>query len=142
MEYQVVYTAVYYVDARDEEHALELGAEKHAEFPDGEFSAVRNPYVSPLSSLQDGTYSISVLDRIPYLVDRNEGFWVAYRPVESIADVPDGTYLGIWTDPDTGIRDYDATVFIETLDYALAKAKEWGQKAIWDNANKVAISVN
>lgn len=142
MEYQVVYTAVYYVDARDEEHALELGAEKHAEFPDGEFSAVRNPYASPLSSLQDGTYSISVVDRIPYLVDRHTGYWVAYRPVESIADVPDGAHLGIWTDPDTGIRDYDATVFIETLDYALAKAKEWGQKAIWDNANKVAILVS
>ncbi len=142
MKYQITYTAVYYVDADNEDNALDLAMEQHSELPDGGWDVIRDPYESPLESLQDGTYSISVLDRIPYLVDRNEGFWVAYKPVEAIADVPDGTHLGVWTDPDDGKRYYDATVFIETLDYALAKAKEWGQKAIWDNTNKVAISVN
>jgi hypothetical protein len=142
MKYQVIYTAVYYVDADNETSAKELAMAEHAKFPDGGWEAVRDPYASPLSSLEDGTYGLTVLDRTPYRVEREEGFWVAYKAIEAIADVPDGTYLGIWTDPDTGIRDYDATVFIETLDYALAKAKEWDQKAIWDNANKVAISVN
>jgi hypothetical protein len=142
MKYQVIYTAVYYVDAESEAEAKELGMAQHAELPDGGWDVMRDAYASPLSSLKDGTYAISVVDRIPFRVERETGFWVAYKPIEAIADVPDGTYLGIWTDPDTGIRDYDATVLIETLDHALAKAKEWGQKAIWDNANKVAISVS
>jgi hypothetical protein len=142
MKYQITYTAVYYVDADNEEQARELGMAQHAELPDGGWEVIRDPYASPLESLQDGTYAISVVDRIPFRVERETGFWVAYRPVEAIADVPDGTHLGVWTDPDDGKRYYDATVFIETLDYALAKAKEWDQKAIWDNANKVAISVN
>jgi hypothetical protein len=142
MQYQVTYTAVYYVDAKDEDEALDLAIEQHSELPDGGWEAIRDPYESPLSSLKDGTYGITVIDRVPFRVEREEGFWVAYRAVESIADVVDGTYLGVWTDPDDGKRYYDATVLVETLDYALSKAKEWGQKAIWDNANKVAIPVN
>jgi hypothetical protein len=142
MKYQITYTAVYYVDADNEEQARELGMAQHAELPDGGWEVIRDPYASPLESLQDGTYSLTVLDRAPYLVSRTEGFWVAYKPVEAIADVIDGTYLGVWTDPDDGKRYYDMTVHIETLDYALAKAKEWDQKAIWDIANNMAISVS
>ena len=142
MKYQITYTAVYYVDAENEFNALGLAMEQHAELPDGGWDVIRDPYESPLSSLQDGTYSLTVLDRAPYLVSRSEGFWVAYKAVESMDDVIDGTYLGVWTDPDDGKRYYDMTVHIETLDYALAKAKEWDQKAIWDIANEVAIPVN
>ena len=142
MKYQITYTAVYYVDADNEADAEQKGMSRHENNPDGGWEVIRDPYESPLESLQDGTYAISVVDRIPFRVERETGFWVAYRPVEAIADVPDGTHLGVWTDPDDGKRYYDATVFIETLDYALTKAKEWDQKAIWDNANKVAISVN
>jgi hypothetical protein len=141
MQYQVTYQATYYVDAKDEDEALDLAIEQHSDGPDGCWEAIRDPYESPLSSLKDGTYGISVLERVPYLVEREEGFWVAYKAVESIAGVEDGTYLGVWTDPDDGKRYYDATVLIEKRDYALSLAKEWGQKAIWDNANKVAIPV-
>jgi hypothetical protein len=142
MKYQITYTAVYYVDADNEADAEQKGMSRHENNPDGAWEVIRDPYESPLESLQDGTYSLTVLDRAPYLVSRTEGFWVAYKAVESLDDVIDGTYLGVWTDPDDGKRYYDMTVHIETLDYALAKAKEWGQKAIWDVANEVAIPVN
>jgi hypothetical protein len=138
MEYQVVYTAVYYVNARDEEHALELGAEKHAEFPDGEFSAVPDPYVSPLSSLQDGTYAITEAHSVAVRVYKLEGYWVAVEAVEALPDA--GQYLGVWTDS-AGQRFYDLTRHIESLDEALAVASYYGQREIWDCQANKAIPV-
>lgn len=140
MKYQVRYEATYYVDARDEDHALELGAEKHAEFPDGEFSAVRDPYVSPLEQLADGTYSITEAHSVPVLVLRDTGYWVGTEAVQSLSDVPQDEFLGVWTDP-AGTRYYDLVRHIEDLDEALAVASYYDQQAIWDNANNKEISV-
>jgi len=44
--WQVEYSAVYWVDAESEDEAIELGMEKHAEFPDGSWEAMIDPYDS------------------------------------------------------------------------------------------------
>jgi hypothetical protein len=44
--WQVSYNATYWVEATSEEEALELGMEKHYEFPDGDFEAMIDPYDS------------------------------------------------------------------------------------------------
>ena len=136
MKYQVVYTAVYYVDARDEDHALELGAEKHAEFPDGEFSAVPDPYVSPLEQLEDGTYAITEAHSYPVRVHKVDGFWVAVEAVESIPTA--GQHLGVWTDAN-GKRYYDRSVHINDRHTAIELGKIFNQLSIWDCAKNEAI---
>jgi hypothetical protein len=140
MKYQVTYTAVYYVDAKNEDEALDLAIEQHSELPDGSWEAVRDPYESPLSSLKDGTYAFTVVDHIPFRVEREEGYWVGTQAVLSLTDVPKGGYLGVWTDS-AGERFYDLTRHIQKLDEALAVASYYGQKAIWDNANNKEIPV-
>jgi hypothetical protein len=44
--WQVEYSAVYWVDAETEDEAIELGMEKHADFPDGSWEAMIDPYDS------------------------------------------------------------------------------------------------
>jgi hypothetical protein len=44
--WQVEYSAVYWVDAETEDEAIELGMEKHSEFPDGSWEAMIDPYDS------------------------------------------------------------------------------------------------
>jgi hypothetical protein len=44
--WQVSYNATYWVEAETEEEAIELGMEKHYEFPDGDFEAFVDPYDS------------------------------------------------------------------------------------------------
>ena len=141
MKYQVRYEATYYVDADNEDQALDLAMEQHSENPDGSWEAVRDPYASPLSSLADGTYRITEAHSVPVMVFRDTGYWVATQAVLSLSDVPEDGFLGVWTDPDDGERYYDLTRHIEGLDEAMAVASYYDQKAIWDNANKVAIPV-
>jgi len=44
--WQVSYNATYWVKATSEDEAIELGMEKHYEFPDGDFEAMIDPYDS------------------------------------------------------------------------------------------------
>ena len=44
--WQVEYSAVYWVKATSEEEAIEKGMESHAEFPDGSWEAMIDPYDS------------------------------------------------------------------------------------------------
>ena len=142
MKYQITYTAVYYVDADNEDNALDLAMEQHSELPDGSWEAVRDPYASPLEQLKDGTYRVTEAHSVPVLVtDVTDGYWVAFKAVESLDDARD-YYLGVWTDPADGKRYYDATVWLEDLGTALISAKQWNQISIWDIANNEAIPVN
>jgi len=136
MQYQVRYEATYYVEATDEDHAIDLAVEQHSNNPDGSWEAVRDPYESPLSSLADGTYRISEALCAPVKVFEETGYWVGTQAVLSLSDVPLDEYLGVWTDS-AGERFYDLTRHIEDLPEALAVASYYGQKAIWDiKANK------
>lgn len=38
-KYEISYTAYYYVEADNEDEAIELGMEEHEEFPDGSWEA-------------------------------------------------------------------------------------------------------
>ena len=138
MQYQVRYEATYYVEATDEDHAIDLAVEQHSNNPDGSWEAVRDPYESPLSSLEDGTYQ--VIEGVVYLAPRQSGYWVGVEPVQALGDVPQDGYLGVWTDS-AGERYYDLTRHIQDLTEALAVASYYGQKAIWDNANNKEIPV-
>ena len=140
MKYQVTYEATYYVDAESEDDALDRAIEQHGEFPNGSWETVRDPYESPLSSLADGTYSITEAHSVPVKVFRDTGYWVGIEPVQALGDVPQDGYLGVWTDS-AGERYYDLTRHIQDLDEALAVASYYGQKAIWDNANNKEIPV-
>ena len=113
MKYQVRYEATYYVDALDEDDAIYKAIEQHSEDPDGSWEAIRDPYESPLSSLADGTYRVDLSAPTPVIFDA--GYWVAVKPVESIADVEKDAYLGIWTDPSTDQRYYDQSERVEFL---------------------------
>jgi hypothetical protein len=44
--WQVDYSATYWIEATSEDEAIELGMEKHAEFPDGSWIAFIDPYDS------------------------------------------------------------------------------------------------
>ena len=44
--WQVEYSATYWVNAETEDEAIELGMEKHSEFPDGSWEAMIDPYDS------------------------------------------------------------------------------------------------
>jgi hypothetical protein len=44
--WQVEYSAVYWVDAESEDEAIEKAMESHAEFPDGSWEAMIDPYDS------------------------------------------------------------------------------------------------
>ena len=139
MKYQVRYEATYYVDADNEDHAIDLAVEQHSQLPDGSWEAVRDPYESPLSSLADGTYT--VLDGTAYLAPRQTGYWVGTLPVQALSDIAQGGFLGVWTDP-AGERWYDLARHIEDLTEALAVASYYDQQSIWDIAEEREIPVN
>jgi hypothetical protein len=44
--WQVEYSATYWVEATSEDEAIELGMEKHSDFPDGDWNAFIDPYDS------------------------------------------------------------------------------------------------
>jgi hypothetical protein len=44
--WQVEYNAAYWVEAETEDEAIELAMEKHADFPDGDWEAMIDPYDS------------------------------------------------------------------------------------------------
>ena len=90
----------------------------------------------------DGTYRITEAHSVPVMVFRDTGYWVATQAVLSLSDVPEDGFLGVWTDPDDRERYYDDTRHVEALNEALVLADYYGQKAIWDCANNVAIPVN
>ena len=141
MKYQVRYEATYYVDATDEDHAIDLAVEQHSQLPDGSWEAVRDPYASPLEQLPDGTYSITEAHSVPLRVFRSSGYWVGTQAVLSLDDVPRDGFLGVWTDP-AGERYYDLARHIEDLTEALAVASYYDQQSIWDISEGREIPVN
>jgi hypothetical protein len=147
--YQVTYEATYYVRANDEDEAIELAIEQHSENPDGAWAGSVDPYTSPLEDLDDGTYIMGV-DGLEDIERPMGGYWVGTVPVQDLASVPLGAYLGVWTDPSTarhwdkitGQRYYDITQYEADLTKALKLGKQFSQISIWDIAEARAIPVN
>jgi hypothetical protein len=147
--YQVEYRATYWVRAESEDEAIELGIEKHNEFPDGDYEAFIDPHVSPLEDLDDGTYIMGV-NGLEDIERPMGGYWVGTVPVQDLASVPLGAYLGVWTDPSTarhwdkttGQRYYDITQYEADLTKALKLGKQFSQISIWDIREARAIPVN
>lgn len=48
-------------------------------------------------------------------------------------------YLGVWTDPKSGVREVELVEHVETEGIARSVGRNRGEKAIWDCANAVAI---
>jgi hypothetical protein len=138
--YQVTYEATYYVRANDEDEAIELAIEQHNDGPDGSWEAQLEPYVSPLEDLDDGTYiqTIAGLEDYKGPVD---GYWIGTVPVQDLASVPLGAFLGVWTDPADGKRYYDITAYRIDLTEALKLGEQFSQISIWDISEKRAIPV-
>ncbi len=44
--YEVTYVATYYVNATNEDEAIELAIEQHEQLPDGQWEAIIDPYDS------------------------------------------------------------------------------------------------
>jgi len=100
--------------------------------------------------MQDGTYSINQGEL--YLVRSwTTGYWVAqtnntyvpktYQEQVEYAQVMMDRYgtpfVGVWTDKAGDIREpgdtyFDATHHVEDLIQAVAMARHWNQKSIWD----------
>lgn len=101
--------------------------------------------------INDGTYKVIAsgawADNYEYelVTDKKYGYWVAERGIMAQSVTTEnikgcisaingyvGSYFGIWTDPESGLVYFDKTYWVESLPVALAAAKGWGQKAIWD----------
>ena len=139
--YQVTYEATYYVRANDDDEAIELAIERHSHSPDGAWAGSIDPYASPLDDLDDGTYIMGI-EGLEDIVKPMGGYWIGTEAVQAVYDVPQGQYLGVWTDPTDGKRYYDRTVYRLDLTEALKLGKEHGQISIWDIAEDRPIPVN
>lgn len=136
MKYEVRYEATYWVEANDEDEAIDLAIEQHSENPDGSWDAVRDPHASPLESLADGTYRIINGIHPQLVIDVSDGYWVAIEAVESLYDAKHD-YLGVWTDAN-GERYYDRTIHINDRATAVGIGQAFNQLSIWDiKENKV-----
>jgi hypothetical protein len=139
--YQVEYSATYWVRADNEDDAIELAIEQHSEGPDGSWDAMLEPYKSPLEDLDDGTY-FKGFDGLEDYPAPSNGYWIGTVPVQDLADVPKGAFLGVWTDPEDNKRYYDITAYRIDLTEALKLGEQYSQKSIWDISEKRAIPVN
>ena len=147
--YQVEYSATYWVRAENEDDAIDLAIEQHSDGPDGSWDAMLEPYKSPLEDLDDGTYIMGV-NGLEDIERPMGGYWVGTVPVQDLASVPLGAYLGVWTDPSTarhwdkttGQRYYDITQYEADLTKALKLGKLFSQISIWDISEARAIPVN
>ena len=106
---------------------------------------IASNFRSSVNSLGSGTYRIrrvgsNGFDYSPY--NKSNGYFVAVTKNDltlrrfSELMVAEGL-LGVWIDPKTGVREVDATLWVESLEDAIRVGREFDQKAIWDcKANK------
>jgi hypothetical protein len=101
--------------------------------------------------INDGTYRVTAsgawIDNYEYelVTDKKSGYWVAerggmaqnlttdnFKSMISMVGGYVGMYVGVWTNPENGMVYVDKAHWVESLPVALAAAKTWEQKAIWD----------
>lgn len=86
--------------------------------------------------MKNGTYL--KIDGTFILSHAKSGYWVALHPT-TLDELMDGHYVGVWTNPETGITDYDRSVWISDLNDAMELGKAHNQLAIWDIANETEV---
>jgi len=87
--------------------------------------------------MNDGTYLN--LDGQFILSHAKSGYWVAVHKFDTLDDVVTGDYVGVWTNPESGVMYLDRSVWVSDLDNAIALGKEQGQLAIWDCENETEV---
>ena len=89
--------------------------------------------------MNDGTY-LNVNGTF-VLAHPTSGYWVGLYAT-TLDDTHDGQYVGVWTNPESGVTYYDRSVWVAELDNAIALGKSHEQLAIWDIANEKEIWLN
>jgi hypothetical protein len=90
--------------------------------------------------MENGTYLN--LDGQFILSHAKSGYWVAVHKYDSLDDTITGDYVGVWTNPESGVMYLDRSVWVADKADAIALGKQQGQLAIWDCANETEIWLN
>jgi len=86
--------------------------------------------------MENGTY-LNV-DGTFVLAQPKTGYWVGVHET-TLDDTHDGQYVGVWTNPVSGVTYYDRSVWVAELDNAIVLGKTHDQLAIWDIANETEV---
>lgn len=86
--------------------------------------------------MENGTY-LNVNGQF-VLSHPTSGYWVGIHET-TLADTLDGQYVGVWTNPVSGVTYYDRSVWVADLNDAIELGKAKDQLAIWDIANEVEV---
>ena len=66
------------------------------------------------------------------------GYWVGVHET-TLDDTLDGQYVGVWTNPVSGVTYYDRSVWVGELDNAIELGNANKQLAIWDIENETEV---
>ena len=89
----------------------------------------------------DGTY-MKFADNVMVRIDVPIGYWVASEKIATLDELADGEFVGVWTNPTTGITYFDKTMWIESLAMAKFIGERYNQLAIWDCENETEVWLN
>jgi hypothetical protein len=89
--------------------------------------------------MDDGTYRLTKGELVN--ADYRFGYLVAVAEAEALTKYPEGTLVGVWTDPRTGIVYTDISVWVRCKFDALNLARAHKQLAIWDAGLQVSVYV-
>ena len=87
--------------------------------------------------MQDGTYLN--LDGKFIKSHATSGYWVAVHKYDTLDDTMTGDYVGVWTNPESGVMYLDRSVWVADVNDAIDLGNYAGQLAIWDCANDTEI---
>jgi len=87
--------------------------------------------------MNDGTY-IKDGDEFTLITSATSGYWVAlYNTTPE--NIIEGQYMGVWTNPVSGVTYYDRTVWVADVTEAIDLGNKHNQLAIWDIANNIEL---
>jgi hypothetical protein len=87
--------------------------------------------------MNDGTY-IKDGDEFTLITSATAGYWVAlYKTTPE--NIIEGQYMGVWTNPASGVTYYDRTVWVADVTEAIDLGNKHDQLAIWDIANNIEL---
>jgi hypothetical protein len=86
--------------------------------------------------MENGTY-LNVNGQF-VLSHPTSGYWVGIHET-TLDDTLDGQYVGVWTNPESGVTYYDRSVWVADIEDAKALGMAHKQLAIWDCANETEV---
>jgi hypothetical protein len=87
--------------------------------------------------MNDGTYLN--LDGQFILSHAKTGYWVAVHKYDSLDDTISGDYVGVWTNPESGVMYLDRSIWVSDRYDAMTLGTLHGQLAIWDCENETEV---